>query len=147
MSPVFLMLLVPFLLVPFAYAQLPENSGFLTRLDISIGPDIHEVRVVTNSGVNDFKFDAGDNQLTLFVTSQLESSLAEMVIPQDLLGGELAFHLNGQEFFPAVRSNGQMLFVVMNFTGAGENEITVTGTSPVRAMPDAGEAESAGGWV
>ena len=33
----------------------------------------------------------------------------------------------------------------MNFTGAGENEITVTGTSPVRAMPDAGEAESAGG--
>ena len=86
-------------------------------------------------------------RLTLFVTSQLESSLAEMVIPQDLLGGELAFHLNGQEFFPAVRSNGQMLFVVMNFTGAGENEITVTGTSPVRAMPDAGEAESAGGWV
>ena len=145
MSPVFLILLVPFLLVPSAYAQLPENSGFLTRLDISIGPDTHEVRVVTNSGVNDFKFDAGDNRLTLFVTSQLKSSLAEMIIPQDLLGGELAFHLNGQEFFPAVRSNGQVLFVVMNFTGAGENEITVTGTSPVRAMPDAGEAESAGG--
>ena len=145
MSPVFLILLVPLLLVPSAYAQLPENSGFLTRLDISIGPDTHEVRVVTNSDVNDFKFDAGDNRLTLFVTSQLEGSLAEMVIPQDLLGGELAFHLNGQEFFPAVRSNGQVLFVVMNFTGAGENEITVTGTSPVRAMPDAGEVESAGG--
>ncbi len=82
-------------IVPSAYAQLPENSGFLTRLDISIGPDTHEVRVVTNSDVNDFEFDAGNNKLTLFVTSQLESSLAEMVIPQDLLGGELAFHLNG----------------------------------------------------
>ena len=75
---------------------------------------------MTNSDVNDFEFDAGDNRLTLFVTSQIESSLAEMVIPQDLLGGELAFHLNGQEFFPAVRSNGQVLFVVMNFTGVGE---------------------------
>ena len=117
----------------------------MTRLGIAVDQDVYEVSVLTNSDLTDFEFDADNNRLTLFVTTQRENNLAEMTIPQDLLGGELAFHLNGQEFFPTVRSNEQVLFVVMNFTGVGENEIAIIGPEPARVMPDAGPDESAEG--
>lgn len=136
MSPGFFILLVPFLILPVAYAQQIESPGFMTRLDIATDHGVYEVSVVTNLDLTDFEFDADGNRLTLFVTNQLEDSLAEITIPQDLFGEEITFHLNGQEFFPTVRSSGQVLFVVMNFTGTGDNEIAIIGAGPAEAMPD-----------
>ena len=140
---IFFILLVPFLFIPLADAQLLNNPGFLTQIWIPVEQDLYEVNFITNFDLTGYEFDPAENKLTFFVTKNLEISIAEVTIPRELLGEELVFYINDQEFLPNVRSNNRDFFIIMNFTDIKEkNEIVVIGTDPVRVTEHLKEDET-----
>jgi len=59
----------------------------------------------------------------------LKNNLGEVIIPQNLLGGNLTFYLNDKEYFPKVNTNEKISFVTLNFTGSGNNQLEIIGTT------------------
>jgi len=96
---------------------------------VEIGGQTFEVKTVSNFDVRDFEFDEDDKKLTLFISSGLENNLADLIIPQSLLGGNLTFYLNDQEYFPKMDTTEQVSFVTLNFTGFGDNKLDIIGTT------------------
>ena len=118
-----------FVLTP-AYGQLlSDATGLVNRLDVEIGGQIFEVKTVSNFDVRDFEFDEDDKRLTVFISSGLENNLGDLIIPQSLLGGNMTFYLNDQEYFPKVDATEKISFVTLNFTGSGDNKLDVLGTT------------------
>jgi len=98
-----LSLFIPLLLLLIinpAFGALSDATGLLNRLDIETSGHTFEVETVSNFDVQDFNFDKDKKRLTLYIDSGLENNLGEVLIPQNLLGGNFTFYLNDQEFFP-----------------------------------------------
>ncbi len=111
------------------YGQsLSDATGLLNRLDIQTGGHLFEVSVVANFDVPNFEFDKDEKKLTLYITSGLENNLGEILVPQNLLGGNFTFYLNEQEYFPIVHANERISFITLNFTGSGDNKLDIIGT-------------------
>ena len=96
---------------------------------MEIGGQTFEVKTVSNFDVQNFEFDEDDKRLTIFISSGLENNLGELIIPKSLLGGDMTFYLNDQEYFPKVDATEQVSFVTLNFTGSGDNRLDVLGTT------------------
>ncbi len=112
------------------YGQLlSEATGLVNRLDVEIGGQTFEVKTVSNFDVRNFEFDENDKRLTIFISSGLENNLGELIIPKSLMGGDMTFYLNDQEYFPKVDATEQVSFVTLNFTGSGDNKLDVLGTT------------------
>jgi hypothetical protein len=62
--------------------------------------------------------------------------LGEIIIPQNLLGGNFTFYLNDQEFFPKIKSNDRISFVTLNFTGSGNNKLEIFGTTYLNSLTE-----------
>lgn len=124
-------LLVPLLVllvgVPASGQMLSDKTGLLYRLDIEAGGHTFEVETVSNFDIRDYSLDQDQKRLTLHIFSGLENNLAEVIIPQDLLGGDFTVYLNHQEFHPKIRSNDKISFITLNFTGSGSNRIDIYG--------------------
>ncbi|MGI0056178.1 MAG: CFI-box-CTERM domain-containing protein [Nitrosarchaeum sp.] len=131
-------LLVSFLLllvVTPAFAQLlSDKTGLVNRLDVKTGGYSFEVETVANYDIKDFKFDEEQKRLTLYVSSSLENNLGEVYLPQTLLSGNLTFYINDQEYFPTIKSNDNILFITLNFTGSGNNKIDIIGTDYLQGL-------------
>lgn len=131
-------LLVSFLLllvVTPAFAQLlSDKTGLVNRLDVKTGGYSFEVETVANYDIQDFKFDEEQKRLTLYVSSSLENNLGEVYLPQTLLSGNLTFYINGQEYFPTIKSNDNISFITLNFTGSGNNKIEIIGTDYLQGL-------------
>ena len=113
-----------------AYGQLlSDATGLANKLDVQIGEHTFEVETVSNFDIPDFEFDGDEKKLTLYISSGLENNLGEIIIPHDLLGGNLTFYLNDQEYFPKINSNEKISFVTLNFTGSGDNTLEIFGTT------------------
>jgi len=137
-----LSLFIPLLLLLIAnpaFGALSDATGLINRLDIETSGHVFEVETVANFDVQDFNFDKDKKRLTLYIDSGLENNLGEVLIPQNLLGGNFTFYLNDQEFFPKIRSNEKISFITLNFTGSGSNTIEIFGTT---YLNDLTEAES-----
>ena len=126
-------MLVPLLLLlvgaPASGQILSDKTGLLYRLDIEAGGHTFEVETVSNFDIRDYSLDQDQKQLTLHVFSSLENNLGEVIIPQDLLGGNLTVYLNDQEFHPKIRSNDKISFITLNFTGSGAHRIDIFGNT------------------
>ena len=116
------------LIVTPAFGALSDATGLVNRLDIETSGHTFEIETVANFDVQDFDFDKDEKRLTLYIDSGLENNLGEIIIPQNLLGGNFTFYLNDQEFFPNIKSNDKISFVTLNFTGSGNNKIEIFGT-------------------
>ena len=119
-----------FVAVSPAYGQqaLSDAPGLVNRLDVQSAGHTFEVMTVSNFDIHDHDFDRGEKSLTMHISSGLENNLAEVIIPSDLLGGNITFFLNDQEHPVNVRSSGQASFVVINFTGSGDHRLKILGT-------------------
>jgi hypothetical protein len=95
-----------------------------------------EVEVVSNFEISDFEFDVDEKRLTLHVVSGLKNNLGEVQIPRELLGGNLTFNLNDQQFFPKIKSNEKISFVTLNFTGTGDGTIDIIGSTYLSGMAE-----------
>ncbi|MGY5149809.1 MAG: hypothetical protein ACW9W3_07075, partial [Candidatus Nitrosopumilus sp. bin_68KS] len=92
------------------------------------------IETVSNFNISDFDFDSDEKRLSLFINSGLENNLGEMLIPQNLLGGNFTFYLNDQQYFPQINSNEKISFITLNFTGTGENKLEIFGTTYLQGL-------------
>ncbi|QLH03278.1 hypothetical protein C5F47_06825 [Nitrosopumilus cobalaminigenes] len=125
-----------FVITPAYGGLLSDATGLVNRLDIQTGGHSFEIKTVSNFAISDFKFDKDEKQLTLFISSGLENNLSEIIIPQNLLGGNLTFYLNDKEYFPEINSNDKISFVTLNFTGSGENKLEIVGTTYLSGLTE-----------
>ena len=117
-----------FVITP-AYGQLlSDATGLINRLDIQTSGYNFEVVLTANFDLVDYSFDKNSKQLTMYLDSGLENNLGEIVIPSDLLNGDLTFYLNDEEFFPKIQSSEKVHFVTLNFSGSGSNVLSVSCT-------------------
>ncbi len=112
------------------YGQvLSDATGLASHLDVKIGDQVFIVESVSNFNIQNFEFNENEKNLTLYISSGLENNLGEIIIPHNLLGGNLTFYLNDQEYYPKVNSNEKISFVTLNFTGSGDNVLEIFGTT------------------
>ena len=130
MKIIFLISFTLFFVISPVHGQiLSDATGLVSRLDVKIGEQIFIVESVSNFNIPNFEFDENKKKLTLYISSGLENNLGELIIPHDLLGGNLTFYLNDQEYSPKVSSNEKISFVTLNFTGSGDNVLEIFGTT------------------
>ncbi len=126
-----------------AFGQpLSDATGLVNRFDVETSGHTFEVKTVANFDIHDFDFDKDKKRLTLYIDSGLENNLGEIIMPQNLLGGNFTFYLNDQEFFPKIRSNEKISFVTLNFIGSGNNTLEIFGTTYLNGLTERDEIES-----
>ena len=125
-----------FLITPVYGQLLSDATGLVNRLDIQTDLHSFEIETVSNFDIPDFEFDKDEKKLTLYITSGLENNLGELMIPQNLLGGNLTFYINDKEYFPQIKTNEKISFVTLNFTGSGDNKLDVFGTTYLSGLSE-----------
>ena len=125
-----------FVITPVYGGLLSDATGLVNRLDVQTGGHTFEVKTTSNFDIPDFEFDKDEKKLTLYISSGLENNLGELSLPQNLLGGNLTFYLNEQEYVPQVRTNEKISFVTLNFTGIGDNTLDIVGTEYLSGLTE-----------
>jgi len=118
------------------YGALSDATGLVDRLDIQTGGHSFEVETVSNFEISNFEFDKDEKRLTLHIVSGLENNLGEVIIPQNLLGGNMTFYLNEQEYLPQINSNEKISFITLNFTGSGDNKLDIIATTYLAGLTE-----------
>lgn len=131
-----------FVVTPVYGGLLSDTTGLVNRLDVQTGGHMFEVKTTSNFDIPTFEFDKDEKKLTLHISSGLENNLGEVIIPQNLLGGNLTFYLNDQEYIPHVRINEKISFVTLNFTGIGDNTLDIVGTDYLSGLTEIPESDS-----
>ena len=116
--------------------MLSDATGLINRIDIQTSGHDFEVVLTSNFDLVDYSFDKNSKQLTLYLDSGLENNLGEIVIPSNLLNGDLTFYLNEQEFFPKVQSSERVHFITLGFSGSGSNVLSISGTEYLIGLDD-----------
>jgi hypothetical protein len=130
-----------FVITPAYGGLLSDATGLTKRLDIQTGGHTFEIETTSNYDITNFEFNKDEKKLTIFITSSLENNLGEVILPQNLLGGNLTFHLNDMEYFPKVKSNEKVSFVTLNFTGSGDNKLDIFGTTYLSGLTEIPESK------
>ena len=131
-----------FVLTPVHGQLLSDTTGLINRIDIQTSGYDFEVVLTANFDLLDYDFDINNKQLTLYLDSGLENNLGEIIIPTTLLSGDFGFYLNDQEFFPKIQSDEKISFITMNFTGLGNNVVTIIGTEYLSGLDDIAPIEN-----
>ena len=124
-----------FVITP-VFGALSDSTGLVNRLDIQTGGHSFEVETVSNFEISNFEFDKDEKRLTLHIVSGLENNLGEVIIPQNLLGGNMTFYLNEQEYLPQINSNEKISFITLNFTGSGDNKLDIIATTYLAGLTE-----------
>jgi len=122
-------LVLLFVVIPVYGGTLSDATGLVYRLDVETGGHSFEIKTVSNFYIPDYHFDEDKKSLTIYITSGLENNLSEILLPQNLLGGNFTFYLNDQEYFPQVKSSENISFITLNFTGSGDNKLEIIGST------------------
>jgi hypothetical protein len=134
---ILLLLVVLFFVITPAYGQLlSDATGLINRFDVQTSGHTFEIKLTSNFDLTDHSFDKDQKQIILYFDSGLENNLAEIIIPQNLLSGDLEFSLNDQEFFPKIQSNEKIHFITLNFTGLGPNVIAISGSEYLSGLTE-----------
>ena len=128
MKKILFVFVVFFFVITPVYGALSDATGLINRLDVQTGGHTFEVKTTSNFDIPNFEFDKDEKKLTLYISSGLENNLGEVILPQNFLGGNLTFYLNGQDYIPQVRTNEKISFITLNFTGIGDNTLDIVGT-------------------
>lgn len=110
-----------------ASAQLSDATGLLNRLFVHSDGVEYEVIVVANFQAHGAEFDKERNTLSILIAGAPEDSIAEITIPNDLLGSDMVFLLDGRQVDDKTRAGNSVSFTVLNFTGAGDQELIIAG--------------------
>jgi len=120
-----------------AYGQLlSDATGLINRFDVQTSGYTFEIKLTSNFDFTDYTFDKDQKQIILYLDSELENNLGEIIIPQNLLSGNFTFYLNEQEFFPKIQSNEKIHFITLNFTGSGSNVIAISGSEYLSGLTE-----------
>ena len=117
------------MLLPPAFGAISEKTGLKKDFTIETSGYDFEVETVANFEINDVKLSREDKKLTFDITSSLDSNFAEILIPINLIDGDLTLFVNGEEIFPQIRKNDKISFIVLEFNGTGHNTMEIMGTT------------------
>jgi len=129
LHPIFLSLVLLLVVVPPAFGQISERTGFKQDFTIETGGYDFTVEMTSNFNVKDIEFSSDDKRLTLFINSGIENNLAEIQIPINLINGNFTFILNDLEIFPIVKMNEKISFITLEFDGTGTHKLDIIGTT------------------
>jgi hypothetical protein len=117
------------MLLPPAFGAISEKTGLKKDFTIETSGYDFEVETVANFEINDVKLSREDKKLTFDITSSLDNNFAEILIPINLIDGDLTLFVNGEEIFPQIRKNDKISFIVLEFNGTGHNTMEIMGTT------------------
>ncbi|MEM3143966.1 MAG: hypothetical protein QXW91_05005, partial [Candidatus Nitrosotenuis sp.] len=70
-----------------------------------------------------------NGKLTFNIRSSISDNFGEMTIPHEVIGGNVKYYVDGNEFSPKVLQNNLILFVTLSFEGEGQHTLVVEGTT------------------
>ncbi len=117
------------MLLPPAFGAISEKTGLKNDFTIETSGYDFEVETIANFEINDVKLSRDDKKLTFDITSSIENNFAEILIPINLIDGDLTVFVNGEEIFPQIRKNDKISFIVLEFNGTGHNTMEIIGTT------------------
>jgi len=117
------------MLLPPVFGAISEKTGLKKDFTIETSGYDFEVETVANFEINDVKLSREDKKLTFDITSSLDNNFAEILIPINLIDGDLTLFVNGEEIFPQIRKNDKISFIVLEFNGTGHNTMEIMGTT------------------
>ena len=117
------------MLLPPVFGAISEKTGLKKDFTIETSGYDFEVETVANFEINDVKLSREDKKLTFDITSSLDNNFAEILIPINLIDGDLTLFVNGEEILPQIRKNDKISFIVLEFNGTGHNTMEIMGTT------------------
>ena len=115
--------------LPPAFGAISDKTGLKRDFTIETSGYDFDVETVANFEINDVKFSRDDKKLTFDITSSLQDNFAEILVPINLIDGDLTVFVNGDEIFPQIRKNDKISFIVLEFNGTGHNTMEIIGTT------------------
>ena len=104
-----------------------RDVGFVNKYMIATNGQNFEVTITANFEVSSHTFSTDDKMLQFNVNAIHEKeNVAEIVIPRDLLDGELTVLLNGKEIFAPVNKTERSSIISVVFDGKGDYTIGIT---------------------
>ena len=105
---------------PLPPAHALDTPGLRQAVVVHTGGYEFVVDVTSTFAVAGHEFNADERRLTLFAEGAAASeNLAEVVIPSDLIGGNLTFYVDGLEAPARVVAGADAAFATVRFSGAG----------------------------
>ena len=108
---------------------LSDMTGLRFTFPIKTDDRSFTIEATANFQINNLDFNKNEKTIILDVTSSIESNILEIVIPTSLISGDLRFYLDDIELFPKSNQGKNSLFVTLEFSGIGEHEIKLQGTT------------------
>ena len=112
-----------------AFGAISDKTGLKKDFTIETSGYDFEVSTVANFEINDVQFSRDDKKLTFEMTSGLENNLGEILVPINLIDGNMTVFVNGTEIFPQIRKNDMISFIVLEFNGTGHHTMEIIGTT------------------
>ena len=123
-------LLITINLDVFGFDTSPRDVGFVNRYMINTDGDNFEIILTSNFLVSSHEFSANDMMLRFDIESGLDKeNIAEIIIPLDLIDGELSVLLDGKEISAKVSKTDRSSVVGIEFDGKGKHTIDIIPTS------------------
>src|SRR5574342_799394 len=113
--------------LPPAFGAISDKTGLKKDFMIETSGYDFNVETVANFQINDVEFRRDDKKLRFDITSSLENNFAEILVPINLINGNLTVFVNGEEIFHQIRKNDKISFIVMEFNGTGNNTMEIIG--------------------
>lgn len=117
-----------------------DDPGLRQPIAVHTGGYEFEVVVTSTFAVSGHEFSAEEKRLTLLIDGAVSENLAEIVVPSNLIGGNLTFYLDGEPVPARVRAGGDIAFATVEFSGGGSRTLDVVGTT---YLPEFGAASVA----
>ena len=117
-----------------------DDPGLRQPIAVHTGGYEFEVVVTSTFAVSGHEFSAEEKRLTLLIDGAVSENLAEIVVPSNLIGGNLTFYLDGEPVPARVRAGGDIAFATVEFSGGGSRTLDIVGTT---YLPEFGAASVA----
>ena len=123
----------------------PHDVGFVNRYMINTDGNNFEIILTSNFLVSSHEFSANDMMLRFDIESGLDKeNIAEIIIPLDLIDGELSVLLDSKEISAKVSKTDRSSVVGIEFDGKGKHTIDII---PTRYLEIALEKSNDGGCL
>ena len=125
-----LLILLIIICIPAANAiPLSDMTGLRFTFPVKTDDRLFTIEATANFQISNLDFNKNEKTIILDVMSSIESNILEIVIPTSLIGGDFRFYLDDIEQFPKYNQGKNSLFTTLKFSGIGEHEIKLQGTT------------------
>ena len=127
MKWIFILLLGLIIIVQPAFGVLlGEKTGLKFSSSVNVDGTVFVIEGTGNFDVKDISFDQQNNALVFIIESSLEYNLMEIIIPNELIGEQILFLVDGVQVEGNLKSGTTTMFATLEFTGVGTHNLTIS---------------------